>query len=147
MGVAMKPTRDDLAKVRLAASKGRRSTLFLWLRENHDDFAAAVAEAGQPNWEELSVTFSDLGLTDRLNHPPTPEGARQTWWRVRKTVAAIRQKTQPVTSDTTVQSWEPTARQPIPTTLPPTPLPLDNDDDDFVLRAGDGTILNPKKPK
>ena len=74
------------------AALGRRSSLYLWMLENHDTFAATVAEAVRPDWTALAEAFGAEGLTDSDNKPPSPEGTRQTWWKVRKAVKARRDK-------------------------------------------------------
>lgn len=76
------------AKVRKAAVTDRRSPLYLWMLANHAGFSATVAEAGRPNWKALSEAFAEEGLMDLKNKPPTPEGARLTWLKVRKVVKA-----------------------------------------------------------
>lgn len=72
------------------AAKTRRSTLYMWLIDNHDTFAAVIAEAGRPNWQALAAEFGAQGYTDADGKPPSVEGARQTWWKVRKTIKARR---------------------------------------------------------
>jgi hypothetical protein len=57
---------------------------------NHDAFNAIVKEAVRPNWAKLAEEFANNGLTDGEGKPPTDECTRQTWWRVRKAVAARR---------------------------------------------------------
>jgi hypothetical protein len=74
-------------KLRKAATTARRSSLYLWMLENFDTFSAAVSEAGRPNWGALAETFGAEGLRDLKGKPPSPEGTRQTWWKVRKAVA------------------------------------------------------------
>jgi hypothetical protein len=54
---------------------------------NHDEFSATVKEAGKPNWGELAKVFAAEGLRDLRNQPPSAEGARQTWFKVRQAVA------------------------------------------------------------
>ena len=74
-------------KVRQAATERRRSTLYLHLAANFEDFTAAIAAAGRPNWQAIAKAFAGEGLKDRLGHAPTAEGARQTWVAVRAAVA------------------------------------------------------------
>jgi hypothetical protein len=77
------------------AALSRRSSLYRWMLRHYDEFSAALAEAGRPNWQALAEAFAAEGLTDSETKPPTPEGARQTWWRVRKAVEAKRAKAAP----------------------------------------------------
>jgi hypothetical protein len=107
-----------LARIRSAAAKGRRSSLYLWMLDHRAEFADAIAAAGRPNWKELAKTFHELGLTDRLGHPPSPEGARQTWVLVRKAIAgaaAPKRTLTPTTATTTrtVSASPVTVRSPI----------------------------------
>lgn len=67
-----------------AAATGRRSMLFLWMYRHHEEFTALIKRAGRPNWAELAAKFGEMGQTDRLGNTPQPEGARQTWVKVRK---------------------------------------------------------------
>ena len=71
-------------RIREAAAEARRSTLYRWMLKNHDEFQAALKEAGRPNWKALAHAFGEEGLTDLRGRPPTPEGTRQTWIKVSK---------------------------------------------------------------
>ena len=73
-----------------AAAKTGRSSLYIWMLENHDTFAEVVAEAVRPNWAELAKAFGGHGLYDADEKPASAEVTRQTWWRVRKVVEARR---------------------------------------------------------
>jgi hypothetical protein len=75
---------DAMTQIRDAASSGRRSALFRWMTRNFDGFAAALQDAGKPNWAALADKFSEMGLTDRQGKSPTPAGARLTWYKVRQ---------------------------------------------------------------
>jgi hypothetical protein len=66
-----------------------RSSLYRWMRQNHEEFAAALADAGRPNWRAIAAEFAKDGLTDP---DPSPEAVRLTWWKVRKAVEASRGK-------------------------------------------------------
>jgi hypothetical protein len=72
-----------------ARGAGRRSPLFLWLRENHDALAAAFAN-NAPAWASLATYLGERGVRDGEGKPPTARGARDAWWRVRREVAAAR---------------------------------------------------------
>lgn len=82
--------KNILGQVRevLRSSPRGHSPLFLWMRANHDDLAAAFA-ANPPNWQQLSEIFRDERLTDRTGKPPSPAIARLTWYRVRQAVAKM----------------------------------------------------------
>jgi len=81
--------RDALSPERLkqAATAGRRSSLYRWMLDHFDEFRTTLAKAGRPNWDELAKAFGEGGLTDRVGRSPNGEGARQTWWLVRRAVA------------------------------------------------------------
>src|SRR5215470_12811284 len=79
--------RIPLSKL-LAASLAGRSELYRWMLEHADDIERAISVAGRPNWPALARTFAEAGLTDRNGNPPNPEVARQTWFKVRKALAA-----------------------------------------------------------
>lgn len=72
------------------AATMRRSSLYVWMMSNHDTFKAVVEEAVRPDWQGLADTFGAQGLRDGDDKPPSSEGTRQTWWRVRKAMAARR---------------------------------------------------------
>jgi hypothetical protein len=74
------------------AALSKKSALYVWMLENHDTFAAVVAQAGRPNWTALAEAFGAQGYTDSDGQSPSDEVTRQTWWRVRKTVKARRAK-------------------------------------------------------
>ena len=86
-----KPDRQ-LAQV-LAAIQNQvgpgRSPLYRWMRQRHDALADAFTEA-PPAWSAFASAVAAIGLTDADGKPPTAEGARQTWYRVRRDVAAAR---------------------------------------------------------
>ena len=70
------------------AAKTRRSSLYVWMLENHDTFRGVVKEAVRPNWDALAETFAAKDLRDAEGKPPSAETTRQTWWKVRKMVEA-----------------------------------------------------------
>ncbi len=69
-----------------------RSTLFYWMSEHHDDLIAK-AKGRKLRWVELCVTFAGLGLTNQHGEIATERTARETWYKVRKTVARKRADT------------------------------------------------------
>jgi hypothetical protein len=79
--------RIPLSKL-LAASLAGHSALYRWMLEHADDLERAISVANRPNWPALARTFGEAGLTDRNGNPPNPEVARQTWFKVRKALAA-----------------------------------------------------------
>jgi hypothetical protein len=79
--------RIPLSKL-LEASLAGHSELYRWMLEHADDLERAISVAGRPNWPALARTFGEAGLTDRNGNPPNPEVARQTWFKVRKALAA-----------------------------------------------------------
>jgi hypothetical protein len=74
------------------ARSPRRSSLFWWLFDNYDDLVEAkgLSALGFP-WKSMCRVFAELGLTLAGSAPITPERARQTWWRVRKEKARLRE--------------------------------------------------------
>ena len=79
--------RIPLSKL-LEASLAGHSELYRWMLEHADDLERAISVANRPNWPALARTFGEAGLTDRNGNPPNPEVARQTWFKVRKALAA-----------------------------------------------------------
>lgn len=62
-------------------SKGRRSRLFRWMRQNYEPLRKAFSVNG-PGWSEQIKVFTEAGLTDRNGNPPSYRTTRQTWYRV-----------------------------------------------------------------
>jgi hypothetical protein len=82
-------TKTPITVARLIeAATRRRSSLYVWMLENHDSFKEVIAKAVRPNWHALAETFAEEGQTDADGNKPTAECTRQTWWKVRKMVAA-----------------------------------------------------------
>jgi hypothetical protein len=76
----------------IAARSPRRSSLFWWLFDNHDDLIEARGRGGLGfSWTAMCAVFVELQLTLVAGAPITPERARQTWWRVRKEKVRLRQ--------------------------------------------------------
>lgn len=69
----------------IVARPARRSPLFWWLLDHHDELVSSEINSGLGlPWEELFERFDDLGLTLCGGRPVTPRIAKQTWRRVRK---------------------------------------------------------------
>jgi hypothetical protein len=83
----MARTSITIARLTEAAMR-RRSSLYVWMLENHDSFKEVIAKAVRPNWQALAEAFAEDGQTDADGNKPTAEATRQTWWKVRKVVAA-----------------------------------------------------------
>jgi hypothetical protein len=127
-------------RIKQAAAVGRRSSLYLWMLKNHDEFAASLAEAGRPNWQAIAEAFGAEGLTDLRNKPPTAEGARQTWFKVRKAVAKAPAVPKPAPASPMTKPQPPTS-SPVRTVKP------DEEGDrqpQFRLAVPRG--MEPKKP-
>lgn len=88
--MTLKPKDKQLAQVltaiRTQVGPGR-SPLYRWMRQRHADLAAAFDET-PPAWGVFAAQMAALGITDADGKPPTAIGARQTWYRVRRDVAA-----------------------------------------------------------
>lgn len=86
-----KESRNGLAAV---AASSRRSPLFLWMVDQHDELIRLGA-AGGFSWRVLCSVATELGLADKKGQPPSPETARKTWRRAR---AYARERQQTPTS-------------------------------------------------
>lgn len=102
------------------AAMSRRSSIYVWMLENHDAFAAVVAKAGRPNWKALAEAFGTQGRTDTDDKPPSAEVTRQTWWKVRKTVKARQAKAKQSTASP-LPAQQQQAAPPRRLTEPPNP--------------------------
>jgi hypothetical protein len=67
------------------------SPLYLWLRQNHDEIVEGLRDV-RPSWRILAKRLGEMGIQDGAGKTPTPEGARATWYRVRRDLAAARAK-------------------------------------------------------
>jgi hypothetical protein len=74
----------DLFKL---AQQGRKSTLFKWMLDHHDEFATALKIGGQPDWPALAEGFEKAELRDLRGNFPTAEICRRTWKRARRHLA------------------------------------------------------------
>ncbi len=69
------------------------SQLYLWMRRNHDRIAEGLIGL-RPNWLALATRLGEMDIRDGTGKAPTPEGARATWYRVRRDLATARAKQQ-----------------------------------------------------
>jgi hypothetical protein len=132
----MAKTSITVARLTEAAMR-RRSSLYVWMLENHDSFKDVIAKAVRPNWHALAETFAEDGQTDADGNKPTAECTRQTWWKVRKVVAArqVAQAKRQQARSATHPADKPSAQtvqpdRPLPTAKPEQqPRAADDDDD------------------
>ena len=89
------PMADNLSLELLTkAAVSKRSGVYVWMLDNHDVFAEVLSKAGnRPNWKAIAETFGNAGVMTSDGRVPSPEAARQTWWKVRKAVASRGAKT------------------------------------------------------
>lgn len=83
-----KESRNGLAAL---AASSKRSPLFHWMVEQHDELIRLSA-AGGFTWRTLCAVAVELGLSDKKGLAPSSETARKTWFRAR---AYVRQRQQP----------------------------------------------------
>ena len=88
-----KTTRQDKVSHLLAAmheiSAPGHSQLYLWMRQNHDRIAEGL-NGLRPSWLALATRLGEMNIRDGTGKAPTPQGARATWYRVRRDLAAAR---------------------------------------------------------
>jgi len=65
------------------------SQLYLWMRQNHDRIAEGL-DGLRPSWRALATRLGEMKIHDGTGKAPTPDGARGTWYRVRRDLAAAR---------------------------------------------------------
>jgi hypothetical protein len=108
------PEMDRIAEI--ARSGSGRSPLYRWLKSRHDAFLELVSEE-RPDWKRLAQGFQEIGVLSPDGNPLTPEAVRHTWWRVRRDVAAAREKKQakakPAVSVVTPAEPPPSAEPPV----------------------------------
>jgi hypothetical protein len=117
----------DRIRAAILEDSGARSALYKWLRRNHEQFSETLAEAGRPDWSVIARAFGEEGLTDGDGKPPSKEGARQTWYKVKKDlVSAARRKAGGVTRGVAVVHDRPSGhlqRPPAQESREPEPSP------------------------
>jgi hypothetical protein len=133
----MAKTSITVARLTEAAMR-RRSSLYVWMLENHDSFKDVIAKAVRPNWHALAEAFAEEGETDADGNKPTAECTRQTWWKVRKVVAArqVAQAKRQQTRSATRPADKPSAQtvqpdRPLPAAKPEQQPRVTDDDDDI----------------
>jgi hypothetical protein len=132
----MTKTPITIARLTEAAMR-RRSSLYGWMLENHDSFKDVITKAVRPNWLALAEAFAEEEQTDADGNKPTAECTRQTWWKVRKVVAArqVAQAKRHQTRSATPSADKAAAQKvqpdrPLPVVLTkPQPKVADDDDD------------------
>ena len=67
----------------------KRSPLFRWLAEHHDEILEAVS-GERIDWATAAESFKQAGLNDATGKPATAKIARATWYKVRRWVATRR---------------------------------------------------------
>ncbi|MCB8884036.1 hypothetical protein ACELLULO517_27625 [Acidisoma cellulosilytica] len=70
-------------------SASGHSALYLWMRQNHDRIAEGL-DGLRPSWRALATRLGEMKIHDGTGKAPTPDGARGTWYRVRRDLAAAR---------------------------------------------------------
>jgi hypothetical protein len=91
--MARKPTPADMLMVENARARsigrGRRSPLYLWLRDHHDQLAESFVRTA-PAWGSIAAHLANMGLVGGWGDPPAPETVRKAWYLVRRDMARSR---------------------------------------------------------
>ena len=84
---------EAIAEIRKAGAggRGRRSPLYVWLRDSHDQLVREFERAG-PAWDALAVFLGARGVLDGYGRKPTGRGTRAVWFRVRADLKAASEK-------------------------------------------------------
>ena len=121
-------SRDTRAVLRTIQRSERRSALFWWFVENHDQVQKA-AQGARIDWASFCAEAAKRGLTDTRGHPPTERNARETWRQARRAVSEARshEAAQAPTRKCSVypssipKDWKPEAFQPAVAPAPVAP--------------------------
>lgn len=89
--------------------RGQRSPLYLWLRENHSRLVEEFS-ASAPSWPQLAAALGDGGILNGQGNPPTAEGTRTVWYRVRQEMSGVKK----VASPQRLSAVKPIDSDPIP---------------------------------
>jgi hypothetical protein len=77
------------AILRTIERSARRSSLFWWMVEHHDELLEAT-EREPIRWRAFCAEAAQQGLTDTRGKAPTETNARKTWQQARRAVAQAR---------------------------------------------------------
>jgi hypothetical protein len=122
----------DRIEVAAGVRKARRSDLYVWMFSRADQLEPLIT---QWTWQTVAAAICRLGIRDGAGNPPTAERCRKTWLAVRQAKGrTARTITAPPLSIAKPQNQPPTNQPPV------------DEEDDVLLRAGDGTILTMKRP-
>lgn len=77
-------------QTRFEAGGDHRPPLHQWMLSNFDE-VAALFEGARLNWRHLAGTFAEMGFMNGNGTELKPETVRQTWYRVRKQRARMKQ--------------------------------------------------------
>jgi hypothetical protein len=72
-----------------AGGRGRKSAVYLWLRQNHDELEAAF-KVNAPSWPAMADYLGKSGIKGGDGNRPTPAGVRSAWARVVDDIAKRR---------------------------------------------------------
>ena len=72
-----------------AGGRGRKSDVYLWLRNNHDELEAAF-RINAPSWPAMADYLNRCGIKGGDGTPPTAAAVRSAWTRVTGDVAKRR---------------------------------------------------------
>ena len=86
----MARNKDILDAIDKADPTLRKSRLAAWMRANHDALDARL-RGHRTVWSKLAAVFAEQGLVDARGNPPTAEGARKTWQRIKREVQRERE--------------------------------------------------------
>jgi len=116
-----------------------RSDAYRWLRLNYAEISGVFSTQAQaPSWKALAKTAADDGLAF------TPNALRKAWIRLERDL-----EREGVAKGEKPEAGRPEAKPDdavSPIRQRPTEPPItEDDDDDFVLKAASGLIINPKK--
>ncbi len=76
----------------LGFTASRHSTLRVFMMQNRKQIAAELAQAGRPNWDEITLLLQSYGLKDAKGQAVTKQSARLTWRYLEKGRAKAKRK-------------------------------------------------------
>ncbi len=76
----------------LGFNASRHSTLRVFMMQNRKQIAAELAQAGRPNWDEITLLLQSYGLKDARGREVTKQSARLTWRYLEKGRARAKRK-------------------------------------------------------
>lgn len=143
--------RDTKAILKTIAQSERRSSVFWWMVEQHDEIIEN-SKREPIDWRSVCADLAKRGFVDTRGKPATEANARKTWQRVRKHVAAARESQaaepqRPVHPSRVDKAWRPANAPPPPAEATPLLPPVGPQNESVSIRKKSSHDKKPYDPE